>query len=405
MSRDLIVEADGGSRGNPGPAAFGSLVRDALTGQVLVEVGESVGIATNNVAEYGGAIAGLQAAAEIDADACVEVRLDSKLIVEQMSGRWQIKHPDMRDLAKVARAVLPAGQVTYTWVPREQNRAADAIVNEVLDQFDGNTPVRIKRQYTPDLNGISELASQDLLGSVQELQARDNTEEVLRAKPNVLVGWADLGTPVTTLMARHGASTFSLEKRFSGVGGVDVPLAPIGIKQAEALAQEVKIRGNVTHIVSSPILRTLQTAHIVAEATGLTVSENADFAECSFGDWDGHTFAEVRARWPRELNEWLADPHVAPPGGESLAQCRDRVNRGRLNIMEQYPAQSILIVSHVLPIKLMTGLATGAPLESTFRMELPPCSLTSLVWFPDGNSSMFSFAEASHLRELRTDGV
>jgi ribonuclease H / adenosylcobalamin/alpha-ribazole phosphatase len=402
MSRDLIVEADGGSRGNPGPAAFGSLVRDAVTGQVLVELAESVGIATNNVAEYGGAIAGLQAAVEIDPDACVEVRLDSKLVVEQMSGRWQIKHPAMRDLAKVARAVIPAGQVTYTWVPRDQNGAADALVNEALDQYDGTTPVRIKRQFTTELNVI---ASQDLLGSVQELQARDIAEEALRAKPKVLIGWADLGTPVTTLMARHGASTYSLEKRFSGSGGVDVPLAPIGIEQAQALAQEVKIRGNVTHIVSSPILRTLQTAHIVAEATGLSVSENADFAECSFGDWDGLTFADVRERWPRELDEWLADSNVAPPGGESLSQCRDRVNRGREAVIKEFPAQTILVVSHVLPIKLMTGIATGAPLESTFRMELPPCSLTSLVWFPDGNSSMFSFAEASHLRELRTDGV
>ena len=402
MSRDLIVEADGGSRGNPGPAAFGSLVRDAVTGQVLVELAESVGIATNNVAEYGGAIAGLQAAVEIDPDACVEVRLDSKLVVEQMSGRWQIKHPAMRDLAKVARAVIPAGQVTYTWVPRDQNGAADALVNEALDQFDGTTPVRIRRQFTTELNV---LASQDLLGSVQELQARDIAEEALRAKPKVLIGWADLGKPVTTLMARHGASTYSLEKRFSGSGGVDVPLAPIGIEQAEALAQEVKIRGNVTHIVSSPILRTLQTAHIVAEATGLSVSENADFAECSFGDWDGLTFADVRERWPRELDEWLADSNVAPPGGESLSQCRDRVNRGREAVIKQFPAQTILVVSHVLPIKLMTGIATGSPLESTFRMELPPCSLTSLVWFPDGNSSMFSFAEASHLRELRTDGV
>jgi len=402
MSRDLIVEADGGSRGNPGPAAFGSLVRDALTGQVLVELAESVGTATNNFAEYSGAIAGLQAAVEIDPDACIEVRLDSKLVVEQMSGRWQIKHPDMRDLAKAARAVIPVGQVTYTWVPRDQNGAADALVNEALDQFDGTTPVRIRRQFTTELNV---LASQDLLGSVQELQARDIAEEVLREKPNVMVGWADLGTPVTTLMARHGASTYSLEKRFSGSGGVDVPLAPIGIEQAQALAQEVKIRGNVTHIVSSPILRTLQTAHIVAEATGLSVSENANFAECSFGDWDGLTFADVREKWPRELDEWLANSNVAPPGGESLSECRDRVNRGREQVIEEFPAQTILVVSHVLPIKLMTGIATGAPLESTFRMELPPCSLTSLVWFPDGNSSMFSFAEASHLRELRTDGV
>jgi len=402
VPRDLIVEADGGSRGNPGPAAFGSLVRDALTGQVLIELGESVGIATNNVAEYGGAIAGLQAAAEIDADACVEVRLDSKLVVEQMSGRWQIKHPNMRDLARAARGVMPAGQVTYTWVPREQNRAADALVNEVLDQFDGVTPVRVKRHYTSELDALSR---EDLLGSVQELQAQDIAKEALGARPRVMIGWADLGTPVTTLMARHGASTYSLEKRFSGSGGVDVPLAPIGIKQAQALAHEVKIRGNVSHIVSSPILRTLQTSHIVAEVTGLDVTENADFAECSFGDWDGHTFAEVRERWPNELSEWLANMSVAPPGGESLAQCRDRVNRGRETVIAQFPAQTILIVSHVSPIKLMTGIATGAPLESAFRMELPPCSLTSLAWFPDGNSSMFSFAEASHLRELRTDGV
>ncbi len=402
MSRDLIVEADGGSRGNPGPAAFGSLVRDALTGKVLVELAESIGTATNNVAEYGGAIAGLKAAIEIDPDACVEVRLDSKLVVEQMSGRWQIKHPDMRDLAKAARGVMPVGQVTYTWVPREQNRAADALVNEVLDQFDGSTPVRIKRHYTSEFN---ELVREDLLGSVQELQAREIAEDALRSKPNVMIGWADLGTPVKTLMARHGASSYSLEKRFSGSGGVDVPLAPVGIKQAQALAVEVKTRGTVSHIVSSPLLRTLQTAHIVAEATGLPVTENADFAECSFGDWDGHTFADVRKRWPVELNEWLANTSVAPPGGESLAQCRDRVNRGRKFVVEQFQAQTILIVSHVSPIKIMTGIAMDAPLESTFRMELPPCSLTTLAWFPDGNSSMFSFAEASHLRELRTDGV
>ncbi len=180
MSRDLIVEADGGSRGNPGPAAFGSLVRDAVTGQVLVEVAESVGIATNNAAEYGGAIAGLQAAVEIDADACVEVRLDSKLVVEQMSGRWQIKHPDMRDLAKVARGVMPTGQVTYTWVPRENNRAADALVNEALDLFDGSTPIRIRRQYTSELNAF---AREDLLGSVQELQARDVAKRLFVASP------------------------------------------------------------------------------------------------------------------------------------------------------------------------------------------------------------------------------
>lgn len=100
MARSLIVEADGGSRGNPGPAAYGTVVRDGASGEVLVEIGEYIGSATNNVAEYRGAIAGLAKAREIDADARVEVRLDSKLVVEQMSGRWQVKHPDMRELAR-----------------------------------------------------------------------------------------------------------------------------------------------------------------------------------------------------------------------------------------------------------------------------------------------------------------
>ena len=111
MTRSLIVEADGGSRGNPGPAAFGAVVRDALTGIVLTEVAGYIGTATNNVAEYRGAIAGLEQARALDPTAVIEVRLDSKLVVEQMSGRWKIKHPDMRDLALEARKVMPVAQV------------------------------------------------------------------------------------------------------------------------------------------------------------------------------------------------------------------------------------------------------------------------------------------------------
>jgi len=131
--RQLVVEADGGSRGNPGPAGYGALVRDAETGVVLAEAAASIGRATNNVAEYSGLLAGLQAAAEIDPDAQVEVRMDSRLVVEQMSGRWQIKHEDMRRLARQARDVLPAGQVRYSWMPRARNSHADRLANEAMD--------------------------------------------------------------------------------------------------------------------------------------------------------------------------------------------------------------------------------------------------------------------------------
>ncbi|NUR43920.1 MAG: reverse transcriptase-like protein, partial [Streptomyces sp.] len=131
--REFIVEADGGSRGNPGPAGYGSVVIDAATGETLAERAEYIGVATNNVAEYRGLVAGLRAAAELDPAASVHVRMDSKLVVEQMSGRWKIKHPDMKPLAMEASRVFPADRVTYEWIPRERNKHADRLANEAMD--------------------------------------------------------------------------------------------------------------------------------------------------------------------------------------------------------------------------------------------------------------------------------
>ncbi|WP_416519252.1 bifunctional RNase H/acid phosphatase [Streptomyces achromogenes] len=131
--REFIVEADGGSRGNPGPAGYGAVVLDAATGETLTEAAEYLGTATNNVAEYRGLLAGLRAAHALDPGARVRVRMDSKLVVEQMSGRWKIKHPDMKPLAMEARSVFPPDQVTYEWIPRERNKQADRLANEAMD--------------------------------------------------------------------------------------------------------------------------------------------------------------------------------------------------------------------------------------------------------------------------------
>jgi len=130
--RTLIVEGDGGSRGNPGPAAFGALVRDAATGEVLNSEGLAIGVATNNVAEYSALIAGLEMARAIDPEAALDVRMDSRLVIEQMAGRWKVKHPAMKPLVVTARQLTPA-VVTWTWVPREENTSADALVNAALD--------------------------------------------------------------------------------------------------------------------------------------------------------------------------------------------------------------------------------------------------------------------------------
>ena len=133
MARHFIVEADGGSRNNPGQAAYGAVVIDPESGEVIVECAESIGIASNNVAEYSGLVAGLEAVRALDPEATVLVKMDSKLVVEQMSGRWKIKHPDMRALAMKARDVLPYENVEYQWIPRAENSRADALLNMVLD--------------------------------------------------------------------------------------------------------------------------------------------------------------------------------------------------------------------------------------------------------------------------------
>jgi len=390
VGRRLIVEADGGSRGNPGPAASGTVVRDADTGQVLAELADFLDVATNNVAEYSGAIAGLRYAHDLDPSADVEVRLDSKLVVEQMSGRWQIKHPGMRDLARAARAAFDPGRVSYTWVPRERNRHADALVNEMIDAALGRGEREIRRLGA----AVAEDAiADDVVGGIDVEREQDRP-------PTVMIGWADLGQPTVTILARHGATDWSLEKRFSGLGGVDLPLAEVGIAQARALGAEVARRSAVTRIVASPLLRTRQTAGFVAEATGLPVEIEDGFAECGFGEWDGLTFAEVKAKWPAELSAWLGSLDVAPPGGESFSDCRQRVAAARDRIVERHAGERVLIVAHVSPIKIMVGMAIEAPLSSVYRMELPPCSLTTLAWFPDGNASMFSFAEAGHLHGI-----
>src|SRR5260370_14200925 len=134
VTRKLIVEADGGSRGNPGPAGYGALVTDARTGDVLAEVSASIGTATNNVAEYAGLLAGLRKAAELAPGADTEVRMDSKLVVEQMSGRWKIKDQNLGSLASLARqAASGLGRVSYTWVPRARNARADRLANQAMD--------------------------------------------------------------------------------------------------------------------------------------------------------------------------------------------------------------------------------------------------------------------------------
>lgn len=398
MSRTFIVEADGGSRGNPGPAAYGAVVKDAATGAVLAELAEHIGLATNNVAEYRGALAGLAHAYALDPGAVVEIRLDSKLIVEQMSGRWKIKHPDMRELALQVRAIFSPGQVTYTWVPRSANAHADSLVNEVLDQVLEGGTASIHRTFD---SGLLVPDAADVIGDAEEAFVRGAIARQQTA-PNRMVGWEEMETPTTAVLVRHGATQFSLEKRFSGRGGADPGLAPIGEAQAHAAAHELASRFRFDLVVCSPLLRTRQTAAILASDLAEELVVIDDLAECAFGEWDGRTFADVQSNWPDELRLWLDSIDYAPPGGESFAEVSARVARARRELLYAYASKSILVVSHVSPIKLLVAMTIDAPIESVYRMELRPCSISTLTWYPDGNNSLHGFAESGHLRGVDT---
>ncbi|MGW0131094.1 bifunctional RNase H/acid phosphatase [Streptomyces sp. NPDC003299] len=498
--REFIVEADGGSRGNPGPAGYGSVVRDAASGQTLAERAEYIGVATNNVAEYRGLLAGLRAAHELDPDATVHVRMDSKLVVEQMSGRWKIKHPAMKPLAAEAATVFPPDRVTYEWIPRERNKHADRLANEAMDagargerwtpsasraELDATASssavpepsgppgdatagaararaaladVRAARTVaaagtsaagtsTPGTSapgtsapgkaapgtaapGASAPGASAPAASVPENSApsggavpssrtassadADSSDGAAAPAPadagragaataeTSAPGWSsapDLGAPATFVLLRHGETPLTPQKRFSGSGGTDPALSDIGREQAERVAEALARRGTIQHIVASPLARTRETAGIVAARLGLEVTVEDGLRETDFGAWEGLTFAEVRERHPDDLNAWLASPQVAPTGGgESFADTAVRIAATRDKLTAAYAGRTVLLVTHVTPIKTLIQLALGAPSEALFRMELSAASLSVVAYYADGNASVRLFNDTSHLR-------
>lgn len=369
MPRELVVEADGGSRGNPGPAGYGALVRDAKTGELLKEIAESIGVATNNVAEYRGLIAGLRAAHAIDPTATISVHMDSKLVVEQMSGRWQIKHPDMRLLAKEALDIHDRSLLTFGWVPREQNSHADRLANEALDAAELGQSWSTSSEAAPLPQGANRLSER-------------------------------LSTPTehaTIFLIRHGETTFTPERRYSGWGSSDPSLSEHGQRQARAVAETLSLL-ELDSLISSPSARTMETAGEISRRTNLSFEVNENFRECSFGEWDGLTFAEVKALAPTVLDLWLSSPAIAPPGGESLDAVGERVMRAFNQVLSDNQGKKVAIITHVSPIKQIIRHVLEAPAQALHRMDVHPCSISTVLGWPDGLSIVGSFNETAHLR-------
>ncbi|MFD5268588.1 bifunctional RNase H/acid phosphatase [Streptomyces sp. NPDC058335] len=230
--------------------------------------------------------------------------------------------------------------------------------------------------------------------------APSSTSASERAQPSV--GWGaapDLGAPATFVLLRHGETPLTPEKRFSGSGGSDPALSAVGREQAERVAAALARRGTVQHIVASPLARTRETAGAVAARLGLEVTVDDGLRETDFGAWEGLTFGEVRERHPEDLTAWLADPEAEPTGGgESFAATAVRIAAARDKLVAAYAGRTVLLVTHVTPIKTLVRLALGAPPESLFRMELSAASLSVVAYYADGNASVRLLNDTSHLR-------
>ena len=202
------------------------------------------------------------------------------------------------------------------------------------------------------------------------------------------------GEPTVTALLRHGQTPMSVQKRYAG--RTDAPLTEVGVQQAAAAAKRLASAG-LGVIVTSPLLRTVQTAQAVAAVTGAAVVTDDGFRETDFGAWEGLTFAEVRERWPAEISAWLADPEVAPPGGESFTDVSARVTAALDGVLAARAGQTVLIVSHVTPIKMLVTAALLAPPAAMYRMHLDVAALSEIDWYADGPAVLRSFNDTSHL--------
>jgi len=348
----VIVEADGGSRGNPGKAGYGAVVR-LENGEVLAERLAGLGVATNNVAEYSGLIAGLKAAAELGADE-VDVRMDSRLVIEQMAGRWKIKHAGLRPLAAEAASLVQKFKVVrFEWIPRDQNAHADRLANAAMDGTAPSSP----NSWEP--------------------------------KP------AD--TALRCYLVRHAATALTAQGRYSG--RVDVPLSPAGLEQAAAVAARLRsLAPQLDAIVSSPLSRCLETAQAVSDAFGgVPVETDDDLIECDFGDFEGLTFGEVRERYPAQLDAWLASTAIPPPGGESFQVVSLRVRRAVKRLRATYDGRPVAMVSHVTPIKMILRDALAASDAFLYRLYLDPTGVSIVDSWSDGGIAVRSVNDTSHL--------
>ncbi len=370
----LIIEADGGSRGNPGLSGAGAVVIDAASGNILREISEAVGIATNNVAEYSAVIFALEAAFEIDPAAEIVVRMDSKLVVEQMSGRWKIKHPDMLALGARVQQLISGKNVEFVWIPREQNVLADALANKAMD------------------------------GEPAPTAAAGEFNHV--APSSIRAPQSAVAEATTLIMVRHGRTALTESRKISGGDGENPDLSELGNKDAAEVALELARVGSSgafsflakpVVVIHSPVKRAAQTASKIAQKLSAELVELADLREIGFGDWDGLTNEELFVGHETQYQAWRGSYDVAPPNGESLKDFDVRVNRSLDFILEKFSGKTVVVVAHVMPIRGLLRIANDASVAGYWRVDLGPASISIARFWGREGAEIVCVNSTSHL--------
>ena len=364
-----LVYADGASRGNPGPAAYGAVVLDPA-GVVIAEMGENLGIRTNNYAEYQGAIAGLRYVETNFPGSEVELRMDSKLVIEQLSGRWQIKHPELRELAQEAHRVMRGLRVTLTWVPREENSLADAAGNRALDEGD--------------------------FGDEKELTLSAIQPKSIRA-PRQSV------EPTTVVVVRHGHTVHTESNLISGSSGEDPSLSELGFREADLAAKatsELLNRFGLSApevVCHSPQLRTTQTAEAFARHFNVPLTPDARFKEIAFGEWEGYSMNQMETSSSQEIASWRGSMTRKPPGGESVTDLESRVLSGLDSVISQHRGQTVVIVAHMMPLRAIARRALDAGPAVSWGLNFSPASVSIYRFFGNSLTETFVINACEHL--------
>jgi broad specificity phosphatase PhoE/ribonuclease HI len=368
----IFLYADGASRGNPGQAAYGVHIAD-VNGNLVADFGEAIGIATNNQAEYSAVIAGLRYLSQTS-HRSITIRMDSKLVVEQLSGNWKINNPQLRELADQAKELLRDFEHQLQWIPREENFKADANANSALDS--GN--------FTTTAEAALELAS---------VQPRS-----IRAPRQYL-------EPTTIIVVRHGHTENTERNLVSGGDGTDPVLSKLGEAEAAAAAAEIpKLVELFTlpapaMVFHSPMVRTTQTAQAIAKTLELDMQGDERLREIGFGDWEMMDLAVLETDAIDLVSRWRGSLTIAPPAGESVNQMRDRVWQSLAEIIEDFRGSCAVLSTHMMPTRAIAAAALRGSDSVFWNLNTSPGGISVYRFFGIEYAEIFALNYCAHLTQ------